>query len=127
MTHQQIGARGEALAADFLEEQGWRVMERNYRFERAEIDLVCFEPAADTAHGGEIVFVEVKTRNSTSFGEPEEHIDDRKKRQLFKVAEAWLHERRMEGSPVRFDVISILRPGRSDEKINHIEGAFWRL
>ncbi len=120
MNHVELGRQGEDRAAEYLSSRGYLILDRNYRFLRAEVDIVA-------ATEREIVFVEVKTRNSTSFGDPEEHVDDKKKRQLFKVAEAWLHERRMEGSPVRFDVISILRPGGKNEKINHIDGAFWRL
>ncbi len=120
MNHTDLGRLGEDRAAEFLGSRSFTVLDRNYRFMRAEVDIVA-------ATEREIVFVEVKTRSSTAFGEPEEHIDSAKKKQLFKVAEAWLHERRMEGSPVRFDVISILRPGRPDEKINHIEGAFWHI
>jgi putative endonuclease len=120
MNNVELGRLGEDRAAEHLASKGYMVLDRNYRFMRAEVDIVA-------ATEREIVFVEVKTRSSTSFGEPEEHVDDRKKRQLFKVAEAWLHERRMEGSPVRFDVISILKPGKSGERINHIEGAFWYL
>ncbi len=120
MNHIELGKLGEDRAAEFLESKNYIVLDRNYRFLRAEIDIVA-------ATNREIVFVEVKTRRNTAFGEPDESVDENKKRQLFKVAEAWLHERKMEGSAVRFDVISILRPGRSDEKITHIEGAFWRL
>ncbi len=120
MNHVELGRLGEERAAEHLASNGYMVLDRNYRFMRAEVDIVA-------ATEREIVFVEVKTRSSTSFGEPEEHVDDKKRRQLFKVAEAWLHERRMEGSPVRFDVISILKPGKRDEKITHFEGAFWYL
>ncbi len=120
MNHIELGKQGEERAAAYLESKKFTVLDRNYRFMRAEVDIVA-------ATEREIVFVEVKTRSNTAFGEPEEHVDNAKKRQLFKVAEAWLHERRMEGSPVRFDVIAILRPGRPDEKINHIEGAFWHI
>ncbi len=120
MSHIDLGRQGEEKAAAYLESKNIKVLDRNYRFMRAEVDIVA-------ATEREIIFVEVKTRSSTAFGEPEEHVDRTKKKQLFKVAEAWLHERRMEGSPVRFDVISILRPGRPDEKISHIEGAFWYI
>ncbi len=120
MNHIELGRLGEDRAAAFLESRSFTVLDRNYRFMRAEVDIVA-------ATDREVVFVEVKTRNSTAFGEPEDSVSDNKKKQLFKVAEAWLHERKMEGSPVRFDVISILKPGRPDEKVNHIEGAFWYI
>ena len=124
MTHQQIGARGEALAADFLEEQGWRVMERNYRFERAEIDLVCFEPAADTAHGGEIVFVEVKTRTGVGFGRPEEAVAEAKQAHIVYASRAFLYEYQLEGAPCRFDVVSVVLRGEDPPEITHFRDAF---
>ncbi|MFO8029864.1 MAG: YraN family protein [Cyclonatronaceae bacterium] len=120
MNHVEIGKLGEDRAAAFLSDKGFLILDRNYRFMRAEVDIVA-------ATQREIVFVEVKTRRNTSFGEPEERVDEKKKRQLFKVAEAWLHERKMEGSPVRFDVISVFRPEKEDERITHFEGAFWYL
>jgi len=120
MNNAELGNIGEEKAAALLEAKKMIVLDRNYRFMRAEVDIV-----ATTDR--EIVFVEVKTRRNNRFGEPEESIDDTKKKQLFKVAEAWLHERRMEGAPVRFDVITVMNPNGKGEKINHIEGAFWYL
>ncbi|MBP3192813.1 YraN family protein [Natronogracilivirga saccharolytica] len=120
MNNVELGKLGEDRAAAHLETGGYIILDRNYRFLKAEVDIVA-------ATDREIVFVEVKTRRSRTFGEPEDSVDDAKKKQLFKVAEAWLHERRMEGSPVRFDVISIMNPGEKKEQVRHIEGAFWYL
>ena len=118
-----LGRRGEELAATFLESKGLVVLERGYRFDRAEVDLVCFHPSDDDT-GGEIVFVEVKTRSGTGFGRPEDAVTDAKKRQLIHAAEAYLHERRLEGAAARFDVVAILlRRGRPE--IEHFENAFW--
>lgn len=121
----ETGRTGEALAAAYLEERGFRVMDRNYRFERSEVDIVCFLPAPRYEDGGELVFVEVKTRRGTGFGLPEEAIGAEKKRHLVKAARAWLYERRMEGTPCRFDVVSILLRSRAEPEIHHIENAFW--
>ncbi len=120
MNKVDLGKLGEERAVAFLETKDFYVLDRNYRFMRAEVDIVA-------ASNREIVFVEVKTRRTKSYGEPEDSIDDNKKRQLFKVAEAWLHERKMEGSPVRFDVISVMNPDSSKEQIYHLEGAFWYI
>ncbi|HIL58830.1 MAG TPA: YraN family protein, partial [Rhodothermales bacterium] len=67
MTASELGQKGEALAADYLEAKGYRLLDRNYRFEREEVDLVMFEPTPAN-DGGEIVFVEVKARRGTGFG-----------------------------------------------------------
>lgn len=125
MSTKDVGDRGEALAAAYFEAQGYVILERNYRFERAEVDLVCFEPAEEYERGGELVFAEVKTRSGLGFGRPEEAVTPEKQRNLVRAAGAYLHERRLEGSPCRFDVVSVLlRPGHEPE-IEHIKHAFW--
>jgi len=116
----RTGKTGEDLAANYLEEKGHTILERNYSFERAEVDIVAY-------NGRQIIFVEVKTRKSTSFGEPEDSVTDAKKKSLFKVAEAWLYERKMDGAPVRFDIISVLLQPEKNPQVKHFEGAFWYL
>lgn len=121
--HTDLGARGEALAASYLEDKGYHVIERNYRFERAEVDLICYDPTAEPT--GDLVFVEVKTRSGLGYGAPEEAVTDAKKEQLVKVSEAYLHQHRMERSSSRFDVVAIvLRQGDAPD-IDHIQHAFW--
>lgn len=124
MATKAIGDRGEDLAAAFLEENGYLILERNYRFERNEVDIVCFQPYARYEEGGELVFVEVKTRTGVGFGRPEEAITEAKKISLIKVAKAYLYERRLDGSPCRFDVISVLLD-RGEPTIEHFENAFF--
>ena len=124
MSTKALGDRGEALAAAFLERKGYTILERNYRFDRAEVDLVCFAPDDDPSRGGELVFVEVKARRGTGFGRPEEAVTKEKQRQIIKAAEAYLHERRLEGSVCRFDVVAILL-GSDAPEIEHFEHAFW--
>lgn len=119
-TTNDIGDRGENVAASFLEENGYRVLERNYRFERNEVDLVCLDPD----QGGEIVFVEVKTRTGRGYGPPEASVTEEKKAALVEVSRAYLHERQLEGAPARFDVIGILVDDGEPE-IKHYENAFW--
>lgn len=124
MTSTSLGTEGEDIAARFLQEQGTVVLERNYRYEHAEVDLVCFEPAEVYEQGGEIVFVEVKTRTGTGFGRPEEAVTPEKQRNVIKAAKAFLYERHLEGSPCRFDVVAILLRGGQPE-IEHFKNAFW--
>ncbi len=100
MNRQQKGRRGEDLAAAFLGERGWKILDRNYRYDRGEIDIVALD-------GSEIVFVEVKARESDAFGAPEESISPFKEEQLKKVAEGYLFERNLEGQTCRFDVVAI--------------------
>ncbi len=123
MTTKATGDRGERLAETYLEGLGYRILERNYRFRHAEIDLVCFEPAPKYEDGGEIVFVEVKTRLGRGFGRPEEAVTEAKQRQIVLAADAYLHERRLELSLCRFDVVAVtLQEGRPE--IEHFRHAF---
>jgi putative endonuclease len=112
----QQGADGETLAARFLERNGMRILERNYRYHRGEIDMIADD-------GGELVFVEVKTRRSTTYGEPEEAVTPRKQEQLRAIAEGYLAERGIENTPCRFDVVAILRQ-RDTITIKHVKDAF---
>jgi len=122
-SNRQIGSKGEALAAQRLEEKGYRILDRNYRFERGEIDLVAFEPD-DENEGGELVFVEVKTRSGLGFGEPEEAVSEEKQRSIVTVSQAWLHERKMEGAACRFDVVSVVLNQSDAPSITHHQNAF---
>ncbi|HEX8385653.1 MAG TPA: YraN family protein [Rubricoccaceae bacterium] len=120
MTSAETGRAGEDAAAAFLEARGMRVMDRNYRFGREEIDMVCFEPVGDS---GMIVVVEVKARRGTGFGAPEAAVDAAKQKAIMRVAEAYLHERRLMPAPVRFDVVAVTF-GRGEPHVEHFVNAF---
>lgn len=121
-TTAEIGRQGEDAAVVFLEAKGLRVMDRNYRFGREEVDVVAFEPTPEN-DGGTIVFVEVKARSADGFGTPEAAVDGAKQKAIMRVAEAYLHERKLIPSPVRFDVVAV-RFGRGEAEIEHFENAF---
>ena len=115
---QALGTRGEELAAAFLTRAGLEVVARNYRSRLGEIDLV----ARDR---DELVFVEVKTRSSTAFGEPAEAVSPRKARRLRTLAARWLAERRPPyTTELRFDVVSVLRSRIGAAHVVHLRGAF---
>ena len=112
----QRGAAGEALAAQFLEQQGLKILSRNFRFERGEIDIVAED-------GDELVFVEVKARRTNAFGEPEDAVTPQKQEQIQHVAEGYLLEHNIRDHSCRFDVVAIVfQQGKA--KINHIKNAF---
>lgn len=94
------GAIGENLAAEFLEKNGYLILQRNYRFERGEIDLIAKDE-------NELVFVEVKARASDVFGSPEEAVTPEKQRQIRMVAEGYLFDHKIEDQACRFDVVAI--------------------
>lgn len=112
---QRIGRWGETVATYFLEQRGYRVLARNVRTGRGEIDLV-----ARQQQDGVLVFVEVKTRTNNHFGLPEEAVDTRKLEHVFRAAEAYLQERpELDGQEWRIDVIAIQgKPGEKVENVN---------
>lgn len=111
------GREGEDIAVAYLESKGYTILEQNYFFEHAEVDIVAYDQTA-------IVFVEVKMRKNTDFGEPAEFVSDKQKQRIYKAAEAWLYERKMDGAPVRFDVVGIVQQGHEAPDIRHFEHAF---
>jgi putative endonuclease len=110
-----LGQYGERLAARYLGERGMRVLERNWRCQHGEIDLIALD-------GTCLVVCEVKTRRSTAFGEPVEAVTWRKAARLRRLASAWLaaHDVRPDG--VRIDVIGILRPADGPASLQHVRG-----
>ncbi len=96
-----LGKRGEEAAVDFLKENGYRILVRNYKTKLGEIDIIATDK--DT-----YCFIEVKTRNSDSFGLPQEAVSFSKQRQISKAALQFLKEKNLFGQKARFDVISLL-------------------
>lgn len=116
MSTKERGDRGEQLAVEFLGEAGLRILERNYRFARAEVDIVAEE-------GAELVFVEVKARSSSSFGEPEESVGSAKEQRLRRAAEGFCMERGLTDRFYRFDIVAI-RFEKGNIIVKHIRNAF---
>ena len=115
--HLDLGARGEALAGKYLRRAGYRLLTRNYRCRFGEIDLVAEE-------GGNLVFVEVKTRNSAGFGHPLEAVDRRKQGQLIRAARLYLSEQGEEERFCRFDVVSVTFGADGAPLIELVKNAF---
>jgi len=114
--NRRAGDRGEEIALRHLLAGGYELVERNYRTRYGEIDLILH-------HGDCLVFVEVKLRRGTAFGEPVEAVTPRKQHTIRSIAEQYIAERELEFEEVRFDVIGILDSG-VDPTVRHIEGAF---
>ncbi|MCB0720147.1 MAG: YraN family protein [Bacteroidetes bacterium] len=122
MTNVEIGRRGEDAACRFLEEKGYVVLERNYRFEKSEVDIICYRSLAG-GRRGEIVFVEVKARSGDRFGAPEASVGAVKISNVVHAARAWLYEQRMESAPCRFDIVAVTFDA-DETTIKHYEDAF---
>lgn len=95
----KTGAEGENLAARFLEDKGFEIVARNYRHRHLEIDLIARKD-------NWLIFVEVKTRSSVAFGEPEQFVTNQKARKIFQAAEEYIYAIDWHGH-VRFDVVSV--------------------
>ena len=112
----QFGARGEDLASIWLQEHGYRVVARNWRCPRGELDIVC-------ELGDDIVFVEVKSRRGTLLGAPEEAVTPGKQRRLIRAAQYFLLQRRQEQRSYRIDVIAVeVAPSGKLLNIRHYPG-----
>ncbi len=109
----QIGAYYEELATQYLEEKGYKILERNFYCRQGEIDLVAMD-------GAYLVFVEVKYRAGRGAGHPLEAVDVRKQNKISRAAVYYCYRHKIPDTrPCRFDVVSIL-----DGEIEHIKNAF---
>lgn len=125
MTNQRqwLGREGEARAARFLEARGYRIVARNVRADRVEIDLIA-------CRGGVLIFVEVKTRRVGRHGDAAEAVDERKQRRLRRGAHAWLAANPIEARRTRsrrFDVVTCLLDAGTRNETTVPEAARWSI
>lgn len=114
--HIDLGRKGEDIAFNYLIKKGYKIKVRNWRFKKAEIDIIAID-------GDELVIVEVKTRSAAIYEEPRDSITDQKIRFLTYATEAYIEEYEID-LETRFDVISIKWFGNEKYKLEHIEDAF---
>jgi putative endonuclease len=113
-----LGARGEDVAAKFLQRQGFRILARGIDSRLGELDIIAVD-------GRTVVFVEVKTRASHDAGHPTEAIDQFKRRRMTQAALGYLKANRLLEYSARFDVVAITWPDKSRQpKIEHFKDAF---
>lgn len=111
-----VGRQGEDLACTFLQNKGFRILHRNFRYRQGEIDIIAEKE-------GYVVFSEVKTRRGKTMGRAEEAVGGGKQHKLRRLAEVFLAERGVIDRGYRFDVIAVDLSGRKPE-ISHLENAF---
>lgn len=114
MNNKDLGKQGEKMIESYLSEKGYEILERNYQKKTGEIDLIARSPGKD-----EIVFIEVKTRKSGTYGRPEEAVDQRKLKKIEKTALFWLNENRKTDVLWRIDILALELQGEA--KITHLE------
>jgi putative endonuclease len=110
-----LGAYGEAYAARHLVDRGMVLLDRNWRCELGEIDLVLRD-------GDVLVFCEVKTRRSVAYGTPLEAVTERKAARLRRLAARWLAAHRLRPGEVRLDVVGVLVPHDGPPSVEHARG-----
>lgn len=117
-SHNELGKKGEQLAVDFLEGNGYTIVERNYRFEKAEVDILAKK-------GGILAIIEVKTRSTADFGNPEEFVKPKQIKNLVKAVDEYVNVNGLDVE-VRFDIIAIVKT-KSGYEIEHIQDAFYHF
>lgn len=116
--HNELGKIGEQLAVDFLESKGYEIIARNYTFQKAEIDIIA-------KHNNMMICVEVKTRNSEFFGDPQEFVKPSKIKLLVKAMDAFILENDI-AMESQFDIIAVLKNNKI-EQLTHYENAFYHF
>jgi len=114
-THNDFGNIGEALAAKHLEQKGFQIIEKNWRFKKAEIDIIGLKNDL-------LIIVEVKSRSYNYYGAPQHFISPKKIRLLVEAANEYINQKEI-NVDVRFDVIGVLKEN-GGFKIEHLENAF---
>ncbi|MFT3794639.1 YraN family protein [Flavobacterium sp.] len=114
--HNELGKLGEAMAAEFLRQEGYEILETNWVFQKAEIDILAQK-------GNVLAVVEVKTRSSIDFGLPQDFVKPQKIQLLVKAVNQYVNAHNLEVN-VRFDIMAIAKDG-NQFKIEHLADAFF--
>ncbi|MCP2026582.1 putative endonuclease [Flavobacterium sp. HSC-32F16] len=120
--HNELGKKGEELAVEYLEQNGYEILDRNWVFQKAEIDII-------SKKDNILAIVEVKTRSSLDFGSPQDFVKPKKIQLLIKAVNAYINYREKdfkEDLNVRFDIIAIHK-NRESFAIEHLTDAFYHF
>lgn len=117
-TTKQIGDRGESIAKDYLENQGYFILETNYRYQKSEVDIIALKENV-------LAFVEVKTRKQNTLTSPESSVDNKKQKLLISAAQAYVEQNDLDIES-RFDIISVTYTEKESE-VEHIREAFYPI
>ena len=117
-THNELGKKGEQLAVDFLLKNNYTIIERNYRFDKAEVDIIA-------QHKDTLAIIEVKTRSTNEFGNPQDFVKPKQIQRLVKAVNEYVIENDLDVE-IRFDIIAIVKQGK-DYNIEHLENAFYHF
>lgn len=113
--HNDLGKKGEELAIEYLEKKGYLIVEKNYRYKKAEVDIIARKEAV-------LVVIEVKTRSSNYFGNPQDFVNPKKIKLLVMAIDNYVIEKDLDVE-IRFDIIAVLN-NKESYTIQHIKDAF---
>ena len=99
---QELGKEGENFAADYLQKQGYEIIDRNFECKQGEIDIIAKDK-------NEYVFIEVKTRQNLHYGMPCEAVDERKQKYIWNATRYYIYSHKLEDQYIRIDVIEIYK------------------
>lgn len=114
--HNELGRWGEQIAASFLSDKGYFIVERDWHLGHRDIDIIAMD-------GDDIVFVEVKTRSTNAVMAPQQAVDTRKMRSIAMAASNYVRRHAIT-NPVRYDVIAIVGTPETGARIEHLVNAF---
>ncbi len=114
-THNELGNKGEQLAVEFLQKKGYKILERNWRFKKAEVDII-------TQKNDVLAIIEVKTRSTNYFGNPQDFVNPKKIQLLVEAINEYVTSKDLD-IEVRFDIIAILK-NNTEFNIEHLKDAF---
>jgi len=120
--HNELGKKGEELAVEYLEENGYEILDRNWTFQKAEIDIIAQKESI-------LAIIEVKTRSSLDFGLPQEFVKPKKIQLLIKAVNAYINYREKDFESdlnIRFDIIAVHK-NRETFAIEHLTDAFYHF
>ncbi len=116
--HNLLGQEGEALAVNYLQKHGYKIVEVNWRYKKAEIDIISMKDNV-------LAIVEVKTRTNAVFGTPQEAVNTKKIKLLVEAVNAYVLENNLDVE-VRFDIVAVIK-NKKETTINHLKDAFYHF
>lgn len=116
--HNQLGKKGEQLAVDYLQDNGYTIVARNYRFDKAEVDIIAQKKDI-------LAIIEVKTRSSTAFGNPQDFVKPKQIQRLVKAVDEYVTVNNLDVE-IRFDIIAIVKD-QGKYAIEHLKNAFYHF
>jgi len=113
--HNELGKKGEKLAVEFLLKKGYTIVSRNFVYQKAEVDIIA-------SKGNTLAIIEVKTRSTPDFGDPQEFVKAKQIQNLVKAVDHFVDEHNLDVE-VRFDIVAIIK-NKAGIRLEHLEDAF---